>query len=449
MLPLRPRWPRWSWGLVAYLVVVVFAISGIVSDISIFAARPELSTLARASAIVADLLLLASIVLARWYSRVAVAAALLALGVSYVAWQGGIGFFAVGVAVFVVALRADRAAAVAVGGCVTVWLVALGLRDLRIIDGLKWLLPTLVLAAGLGGWALGRTTRRAGAAEARAQTLEAEAAGVRLRERQLLARELHDVVAHGLTLISMQAAVLRVTQDPARQETARAAIERSSRDSLDELKRLLQVLRASDIVCDDATVIGSEPHPAATDTQDVVAGGGVGGAGAVVGATPVGRRGPDGADTGGGAAGPAGGVAVWPEGAGGHADASVERVARLVDRLAADLRAVGHPVEVTCAVAPLAQSVEGAADWVLRESVTNIVKHAGTDTPCAIDVRMTADALEICVDNEVRDEHLVDLGSTRLGLVGLTERVELLGGGLRAGLDGDRWRVRAVLPLAG
>lgn len=444
MLRRRFERPRWSWGLAAYVVVVVFAISGVVSDIGIFVSRPELTAFERASAIAADLLLLASIVLARWFSRVAVAAALLALGMSYVAWQGGIGFFAVGVAVFVVALRADRAAALVVAAGVAAWVVALGLRDVRIIDGLAWLLPSLVLAAGLGGWALGRTTRRAGAAEARAQALEAEAAGVRLRERQLLARELHDVVAHGLTLISMQATVLRVTQDPAQQETARAAIERSSRDSLDELKRLLQVLRASDIVSDDATVIGSEPLAAAGDAQDVV------GADRLVGGATV--RAATGAACAAGSAATApasGGVAVWPEGAGGHADASVERVSRLVDRLATDLRAVGHPVDVTCSVAPLAQSVEGAADRVLRESVTNIVKHAGTDSRCAIDVRTTADALEICVDNEVRDEHLVDLGSTRLGLIGLTERVELLGGGLRAGLDGDRWRVRAVLPLAG
>ena len=62
-------------------------------------------------------------------------------------------------------------------------------------------------------------------------------------------------------------------------------------------------------------------------------------------------------------------------------------------------------------------------------------------------MREVAGSLDIEVANEVRSERLADLGSTRLGIVGLAERVELLGGSLDAGLDGGRWRVKVLLPL--
>ena len=122
-------------------------------------------------------------------------------------------------------------------------------------------------------------------------------------------------------------------------------------------------------------------------------------------------------------------------------------LAEVVARLADDLRGVGHSVEAVCEVGTVPHSVELAADRVLREAMTNIVKHGGASTSCTLSVREVTGWLEIDVANEVRAERLADLGSTRLGIVGLAERVELLGGSLDAGLDGGRWRVRVRLPL--
>lgn len=388
---------RWRWGLIVYFVVGLFAVWAVASDVAIQAQRVDLPAVQRAAGVLGDLLLLATFGLASRFPRAAVAAGVLTMAVSYVAWLMPVGLFALIIVVFVVALHADRRAAALVAVAALVWAVAFVLKEQRGLAVLGWLVPTLVLVSAFGGWSLGTTRRRRDEAERRAADLEVQATQVRQRERQVLARELHDVVAHGLTLISMQATVMRITQDPAHLESARAAIERSSRDSLDELKRLLQVLRASDVITDEAATAVSEPESG---------------------------------------------------------------VSALVERLAADLRAVGHPVEATCTVGPLAHSVELAADRVLREAVTNIVKHAGAGTRCAIAVQTTERALEITVDNEVLDGHRTDLGSTRLGVVGLTERIELLGGHLEAGLvprldssgglpGAECWRVRAILPLTG
>ena len=98
--------------------------------------------------------------------------------------------------------------------------------------------PTLILfvampfAAGVG--LRGRTARAA---------REALAA-----ERARIARELHDVVAHGVSLIALQAdaASAALDHDPDRAREPLRAIAGTSRDALAELRRLLEVLRAPD-----------------------------------------------------------------------------------------------------------------------------------------------------------------------------------------------------------
>ena len=106
-------------------------------------------------------------------------------------------------------------------------------------------IPALAVALALA-WAGGNAVRRRAAAEARVEELARQSEVARERERALLARELHDVVAHELTIIAMQAGILRVSVDEGERRQARDAIERTSRTALDELKRLLQVLRTSE-----------------------------------------------------------------------------------------------------------------------------------------------------------------------------------------------------------
>ncbi|WP_027660912.1 sensor histidine kinase [Salinispora fenicalii] len=67
-------------------------------------------------------------------------------------------------------------------------------------------------------------------------------------ERVRIARELHDVVAHHVSVMGVQAAACRrvLDRDPAKARTALAAVEESARTAVDELRRMLGVLRARD-----------------------------------------------------------------------------------------------------------------------------------------------------------------------------------------------------------
>jgi len=82
-------------------------------------------------------------------------------------------------------------------------------------------------------------------AERRVQAQLAEGRRAATEERLRIARELHDVVAHSLSLIAVQAGVGHYVADSRPEEAARAlaSIEGTSRDALREMRRLLGVLR--------------------------------------------------------------------------------------------------------------------------------------------------------------------------------------------------------------
>jgi signal transduction histidine kinase len=94
----------------------------------------------------------------------------------------------------------------------------------------------------VGAWMLGEGTRRW---SERAERLAEQAARAVADERVRIARELHDVVAHHMSVISLQAGVARYVLDTDL-STARDAITtvgETSREALTELRRLLDVLR--------------------------------------------------------------------------------------------------------------------------------------------------------------------------------------------------------------
>ncbi|MDR7323944.1 sensor histidine kinase [Catenuloplanes niger] len=80
----------------------------------------------------------------------------------------------------------------------------------------------------------------------RSQEKEAERAV--LGERVRIARELHDVVAHHVAVMGVQAAAARrvLEKDAGKARTALAAVEQEARTAVDELRRMLGVLRATD-----------------------------------------------------------------------------------------------------------------------------------------------------------------------------------------------------------
>jgi signal transduction histidine kinase len=86
--------------------------------------------------------------------------------------------------------------------------------------------------------------REAAAHAAHATALEREAGVAVADERARMARELHDIVSHNLSVVVLQAAGARAKSDPAADASTLEKIERSGRDALVEMRRLLGVLRA-------------------------------------------------------------------------------------------------------------------------------------------------------------------------------------------------------------
>ena len=110
-------------------------------------------------------------------------------------------------------------------------------------------LPSFVFSAGLVGlapWLAGRATRaRRGRAEALDRERDQRARAAASEERQRIARELHDVVAHGVVLMVLQAQGARriLDHDTERAREALEAIEETGQTALAEIRRSLGILR--------------------------------------------------------------------------------------------------------------------------------------------------------------------------------------------------------------
>ncbi len=266
-------------------------------------------------------------------------------------------------------------------------------------DPQTWVGDTLVLAAA---WLLGRFVgdRRVYAWRLEERTAELEQAREELarravvEERLRIARELHDVVAHAISVIAVQAGVGAhvATLQPEEAHKALAAVEATSRTALNELRRLLGVLREDDQ--------GGEPR---------------------------------------------GSLAPVPGLAG--LDTLVARVGEA--GLAVRLRVEGTRPEVP-------PGVDLSAYRIVQEALTNVLKHAGPARAqvlvCYGDREVTVE-----VSDDGRGAAGGTAGGTAAGrtgaghgLVGVRERVALFGGDLEVGSrPGGGFRVSARLPFEG
>ncbi|MEZ0110251.1 signal transduction histidine kinase [Catenulispora sp. EB89] len=249
-----------------------------------------------------------------------------------------------------------------------------------------------VVAAWLAGYAFQQ--QRAYTAKAQEQAAQevreqlAEARRIGSEERLQIARELHDVVAHTVSLIAVQAGVANyvVKSNPDEAARALASIETTSRGALREMRALLAMLRADE---SGDGIVRSEP-----------------------GLVPV----PGLADLG-------------------------ELVARAAEAgLRVELELRGEQAEVS-------GGIDLAAYRVIQEAITNVVKHAATDA-CRVTVGYEEEALTV----EVTDDGQAGAGGRISGLghgiVGMRERITMYGGDFHAGpLPGRGFRVSARLPL--
>lgn len=130
-------------------------------------------------------------------------------------------------------------------------IVTLSVPELRSIDQVPFEVACLS-----GAWLIGRFVHRlrsrAHALGRRAEDLERlrelEAREAVELERTRIARELHDVISHSVSLMGVQAAAAErvLERDPARAREPLLAIQETARDAVDELRRLLGVLRESE-----------------------------------------------------------------------------------------------------------------------------------------------------------------------------------------------------------
>ncbi|MGK5672566.1 sensor histidine kinase [Micromonospora sp. URMC 106] len=120
-----------------------------------------------------------------------------------------------------------------------------------------------------------------------------------------------------------------------------------------------------------------------------------------------------------------------------------------LDRLVADTRAAGLPVDARCAgdLADLPAAVSREGYRIVQEGLTNAARYGRGPVTLRLDAH--ADALELELDNAVSRPRRADPGRGGRGLDGMRERVLLLGGRLTVGPDGDRWRIRVRLPFEG
>ena len=207
---------------------------------------------------------------------------------------------------------------------------------------------------------------------------EEQARAAVTQERGRIARELHDIVAHSVSVMVIQAqAGQRLISDAAQARTAFRSIEASGREALVELRRLLAILRTAD----DQLAIGPQPGL-------------------------------------------------------GSLESLIEQVREA--GLPVELRIEGQQV-------PLPPGVDLSAYRIVQEALTNTIKHAGP-AKAEVVLRYDTSALEL----EITDTGTGTAPATGTGhgLIGMRERITLLGGDLVTGSrDGGGYLVRARLPL--
>lgn len=208
-------------------------------------------------------------------------------------------------------------------------------------------------------------------------------------ERARIARELHDVVAHNVSVMVVQADGAAYVLDAAPEQAKQAleTISGTGRQALAEMRRLLGVLRT-----------GEQPESGEYVPQP-----------------------------------------------------GVEQLADLIDQV----RGAGLPVDFQVAgePRPLPSSVELTAYRIVQEALTNTRKHGGPDVGATVRLAYRDAELDLLVEDDGRGaQHELYSGGGAdglgHGLIGMRERVGMVGGSLDAGpRPGGGFRISAVLPL--
>lgn len=201
----------------------------------------------------------------------------------------------------------------------------------------------------------------------------------RVAERSRIAREMHDILAHRVSLMVLHAGAIEVTATDERIVGEAGVIRSTGREALTNLREVLGVLRVSDA----PTATG--PEPTLADVDELIT-----------------------------ASRTAGVPVTW--------------------------RTEGTPV-------PVPETVQRTVYRVVQEALTNVHKHAGR-ARTEVTMGYLPGRLVVAVRNDQPAGPVPAASGSGLGLVGLRERVALLGGSCRSGTHADGgFMVRAELPV--
>ncbi|MFF2699158.1 sensor histidine kinase [Streptomyces cyaneofuscatus] len=206
-----------------------------------------------------------------------------------------------------------------------------------------------------------------------------------IAERARMARELHDMVANHLSAVAIHSTAALSIDDPDTSRNALKVIRENSVEGLAEMRRLIGLLREG----------GEDSAPAAAPTLASLD-------------ALIEQANTNGAPSG--------------------------LVCALEDTRAAGAAALPTPVEL-------------AAYRIVQESLTNALKHAAPG-PVTVRLDLTGDVLAVEVTSVSGSRPGPTAPGSGAGLVGMRERVALLGGSFEAAcVDEKLWRVRAELPV--
>ncbi|MEM9305372.1 MAG: histidine kinase [Pseudomonadota bacterium] len=199
-------------------------------------------------------------------------------------------------------------------------------------------------------------------------------------ERARIAREMHDIVAHQLSVMTVQAGAAKTVSraDPEAAREAMASVEKAGRQAVAEMRELLGVLRP----VEGARELAPQP--------------GVGDLPALIG----------------------------------------------------EVRDVGPTVHLDLEgpVADLPPHLGLAVYRIVQESLTNVIRHAGVEAQVEVRVDVLRDEVAVRIDDNGTGGSTD--GSGGHGIIGMRERIELLGGSFSAGpCEEGGFGVRATLPL--
>ncbi len=255
------------------------------------------------------------------------------------------------------------------------------------IDFILGLLSTIAML--VGGMYIGSRRELLWTLRDRAERAEAEQARRveqgRLNERTRIAREMHDVLAHRISLIAMHAGALAYRTDltPDEMHSTAELIQTKSHEALTDLRQVLGVLR------DDETAAWRErPQPTFGDVSSLV---------------------------------------LEAESAG--------------TRIQYD--------DAVRGVAEMPEQVGRTAYRIIQEGLTNVRKHAPGVTVLVQVTGSAAEGVSIRMINPARSPHAVNRAPTPgagLGLVGLAERAKLAGGSLTTRRDSGSFELTGWLP---